>query len=48
MLPDEEFAVLQESREDAADLLDLREVKVAEACAETVTLSEAKKQLGLD
>ena len=36
-----------ETQQDA-DVLDLREAKVAEAFAETVTLSEAKQQLGLD
>jgi len=48
VLPYEEFVALQELLADAADVLDLRNAKSEEASAMTVSLSEAKKSLGLD
>jgi len=48
VLPYEEFVALQDVLADAADLIDLREAKADEATAETVSLGEVKKRLGLD
>jgi hypothetical protein len=47
VLPYEEFVALQAVLADAADLIDLREAKIDEASAATVSLSEVKDRLGL-
>ena len=47
ILPFEEFQALREFLEDAEDLMDLRAAKEKEAGAPTVSLSQAKKELGV-
>lgn len=46
ILPYEEFVALQKLLADAQDLLDLREAKIAEGDAETVSLEAVKALLG--
>lgn len=48
VLPYEEFILLQERLEDLEDLLDLRNVKEAEEYEPSLSLAEAKQELGLD
>jgi hypothetical protein len=43
----EEFEALQEVLADAQDLLELRAAKAEEADAESVSLDDAKKMLGI-
>ena len=47
ILPYEEFLAIQEHLADAADLLELRKAKRAEAKKRSIPLSEVKVQLGL-
>ncbi len=47
VLPYEEFLLLEEEIESFEDLKTLRAAKSEEADAATVTLSDAKKELGL-
>ena len=44
----EEFIALQERLADAEDLMDLRKAKRAEGKKKAVSLSKAKRDLGLD
>lgn len=48
VLPYDEYLALREYLEDAEDLRDLREVRSEDGAAPSVSLSEVKKQLGLD
>lgn len=47
VIPYEEFLKLQEELSDYEDLKELRQAKEAERNAPTVTLKEAKKELGI-
>jgi hypothetical protein len=46
VLPYEEFAALQERLADAEGLLELRKAKRAEGKSRSISLAEAKRQLG--
>lgn len=47
VLPYEEFLALRERLEDAEDLLELRRAKRAEGKASSLSLAEAKRELGI-
>ena len=47
VLPYEEFLAIQERLNDADDVLELRRAKAAEANEPMVSLSDAKRELGL-
>ncbi len=48
MLPYEEFTTLQAMLEDAKDVLELRKIKHGEEALPSLSLEEARKELGLD
>ena len=48
VLPYEEFQALQELLADAEDVLELRRAKAEEADAPTVSLDQARRELGLE
>lgn len=47
VLPYEEFLAVQQRLEDAEDLLELRKAKRAEGKARSLSLGEAKRELGI-
>jgi hypothetical protein len=47
VLPYEEFVGLQESLQDAEDVLELRKARIEEADMPSMTLQDAKKEFGL-
>jgi len=47
ILPYEEFVILEEELQDYEDLKSLRAAKAKETGAPTITLLDAKKELGL-